>query len=130
MTFHAEPLAGRFDAEPLGLVRSGDVGLLADALGADHDVGQLEVDVGEAAEQARVEARRALVSFPAVAGLDELVDAVSGQRREQPREVALVLGDRVALPELADRVVLLRRRLALQELAHVLTHGRDSTASG
>src|SRR5207342_3352671 len=71
------------DPEPLALVRGGHVRLLADALRPDHDVGQLEVDVGEGAEQAQVEARRPFVALPSLARLDELVDAVLGQRRNQ-----------------------------------------------
>src|SRR5437867_7276133 len=48
------------------LFRSCHACLLADALRADDDVGQLEVDVREGAEQARVEARRPLVAVPDV----------------------------------------------------------------
>ena len=46
-----DALAGRLVVEPVLLVRAGDVSLLADALRADHDVRQLEVDVRERAEQ-------------------------------------------------------------------------------
>ena len=95
-----------------------DVGLLADALRADHDVGQVEADVGERGQELGVEARRALVALPAVAGLHELVDAVRRQRRDEARQVARVLGDRVRLVELADLRVELRRDLAPVDLEH------------
>ena len=72
-------------------MRAGHVRFLADALRPDDDVGQLEVDVRERAEQAAVEARRALMAFPDMACADDLVDAVVGQRREQAGDVALVL---------------------------------------
>src|SRR5204862_1576591 len=70
-----EPLGARRDPEPLRLVRAAHIGFLADALRPDHDVAQLEVDVRECAEQAAVEARGTFVALPAMAGLDELVDA-------------------------------------------------------
>ena len=66
---------------------------------------------GNAVRSSRVEPRGALVPLPAVAGLDELVDAVRGERRDQPGQVARVLGDRVRLVELADLGVELRRDL-------------------
>ena len=97
-------------------VRRRDVGLLADALRPDHDVGQVEADVGERGQQLRVEPRRALVALPAVAGLDELVDAVGRERRDEPGQVARVLGDRVRLVELADLRVELGRDLAAVDL--------------
>jgi hypothetical protein len=74
----------------------------------DDDVGEVEPDVGEGGQELRVEARRALVPFPPLATRAQLVDAVLGQGRDQPGQVARVLGDRVALPELADLVVQLR----------------------
>ena len=99
-------LAGRLVVEPVGLVGCGDVCFLADALRADHDVGELKVDVGERAEQAAVEPSCPFVSVPDVLGADDLVDAVVGEGREEASDVPLVLGDRVPLPELADLVVL------------------------
>src|SRR5207248_5434400 len=50
----------------------------------------------------------------------ELVDAVLGQCRDQAREIAGVLGERVALPQLADLVVEIRRHLAPQQLDHLV----------
>src|SRR5438034_4818823 len=115
----AEAFARGREAEPIGDVRAGHLGLLTDSLRADDDVRQVEVDVREGGEQLRVEARRAVVALPAVAGLDELVDAVVGQRRDQAREVAAVLGDRVLLPELANLLVLGRLGLAPDQFADV-----------
>jgi hypothetical protein len=66
------------------------------------------VDVREGRQQLPVEAGRTFVAAPDVAALWELVDAVGGERGEQAFDIPLVLGDRVALPELADRVVLAR----------------------
>ncbi len=56
--------------------------------------------------------------FPAVPRLDELVDAVGRQRRDQPGQVACVLGDRVRLVQLADLRVELGRDLAPVDLEH------------
>ena len=100
-TFHVEALAGRRDAEPVGRVGRRDVRLLAHALRADHDVGQVEADVGKRGQKLRVEARCAFVAFPAVTGLHELVDAVRRKRRDEPGQVTCVLGDRVRLVQLA-----------------------------
>src|SRR5881227_2653969 len=74
-----ERLAGGRRAEPGGGLRRGDVGLLADALRPDDDVGQVEVDVRKRGQELRVEARSALVPLPAVTGLDELVHAIRCQ---------------------------------------------------
>jgi hypothetical protein len=79
-------------------------------------VRQVELDVGEGAQELGVEARGAFVAFPAVAGLDQLVDALLGQRRDQPGQVAFVLGDRVLLPERTDRVVLGRIDFPAEQL--------------
>ena len=84
------------------MVSPGHRSLFADALRPDDDVGQVEMDVRERRQQTAVEARRAVVPFPAIAGLHELVDTVVGERRDQPRHVPLVLGDRVAFPEVAN----------------------------
>src|SRR2546421_556720 len=111
-----QALAGRRVADPFGLVHPGYARLLADALRPDHDVRQVEVDVREGGQKLGVEPRRALVPFPAISALGELVDAVLGQRGDQPREVARVLGDRVTLPQLADLVVELGRRLPPEQL--------------
>src|SRR5215203_32108 len=114
-----DALARRRVVEPVVGVGAGDVGLLAHPLRADHDVRQLEVDVREAAEQPRVEARGPLMAPPDVLGADDLVDAVLRERGQEPRDVALVLGLRVALPELADRGVLLGVDRAAQQVADV-----------
>ena len=49
----------------------------------------------------------------------ELVDAVVGQRRQEAGDVAVVLGDRVLLPELADRLDLGRVDLPFQQFADI-----------
>jgi hypothetical protein len=92
--------------EPTRLVRPRDDRLLAHALGADDDVVEVEVDIGEGGQELRVEARGALMTLPARTGAHDLVHAVLGQRRDEPRKVAVVLGDRVGLPELPDLRVL------------------------
>src|SRR4029078_8474988 len=101
-----EAVAARRDAERLALGRAGHGGLLADSLRADHYGHRLQVDVREGSEQPGVEARGAFVALPAMARLHQLIDAVLGKRRDQPREVALLLGDRVPFPELANLVEL------------------------
>src|SRR6185312_5475242 len=102
-----EVLAARLVAEPPALVCAGDDRLLAYPLRADHDVVELEVNVGKCGEELGVEPRRAIVPLPASTLLArDRVDAVLGQRRDQSGEVAVVLGDRVRLPEVMDRVVL------------------------
>ena len=106
---------GRLEAEPFRLERSGDARLFADALRPDDDVRQVEVDVRKRRQQLGVEARRAFVMFPTVTCLDELVEAIVGQRRDQSRQIAVVLGDRVPLPQLADLVVELGRDLAAEQ---------------
>src|SRR5262249_2097370 len=75
-------LAGRRVTNPLRLERAGHTRFLAHALRTDDDVRQVEVDVREGAEQLQVEARCAVVTLPAMAGLHELVDAVLGQGRD------------------------------------------------
>jgi cobalt-zinc-cadmium efflux system protein len=100
-------------------VRCGHLRLLADALRADDDVRELEVDVGERGQEGRIEPHSARMALPALVGADDLVDAVVGQRREKARNVALVLRDRVLLPELVDRLYLGRLDLELHQLAHI-----------
>ena len=83
---------------------------------------------GNAVRSSRVEAGRALVALPAMAGLHELVDAVGRERRDETRQVARVLGDRVRLVELADLRVELRRHLAPVDLEHGrVGHAREPT---
>src|SRR6266487_2942013 len=108
--------ARRRVTDPLRFESACHARLLADALRADDDVRQVEVNVGECGQQLQVEARRSVVALPAVAGLHELVDAVLGQRRDQSRKVAVVLRDRVSLPQFADLVVLPRRELTADEV--------------
>src|SRR4051795_8531299 len=97
--------AGSRDAEPVAGVCRGDESLLADALRADHDLGQGEVDVRKGGEQAVVELRRPGMAFPALFPGRDLVDAVLGEGRDQAGEVPVLLGDRVTLPELANLAV-------------------------
>jgi hypothetical protein len=86
--------------------------VLAHALRPDHDVVQVEVDVRERGEELGVEPRRPLVALPARAGARDRVDAVLRQRGQEARQVPVVLGDGVDLPELADRLVLVGVRRA------------------
>ena len=60
------------------------------------------MDVGERGEELGVETGGPLVALPADARAGDRVDAVLGQRRDQAGQVAVVLRDRVHLPELAD----------------------------
>src|SRR5512142_2195254 len=105
-------------AEPRRTLRGRDVRLLTYALRPDHDVGQVEPDIREGREQLGVEAACAVVALPAVAGLDELIDAVRRERGDQAVEVACVLGQRVRLVELSDLAIELRRDLAAVNLEH------------
>ena len=101
-----ETLPCRLVLEPAGLMSGRHARLLAHALRADDDVLEIEVDVRKRREELGVEARCAFVTLPARAGSHDLVDAVLRQGRDEPRQVAVVLGDRVRLPELADLRVL------------------------
>jgi hypothetical protein len=65
-------------------VGGGDSRFLADALRADHDVVEVEVDVGKRGQQLGVEPRRALVTFPAGVGAGDRVDAVLGKVEIRP----------------------------------------------
>src|SRR6266545_852203 len=82
--------SGRLVLQPARSVRTGHARFLADALRADDDVREIEVDVRESGEQLRVEARRAPMSLPAMSRLRELVDAVLGERGDEPGQVARV----------------------------------------
>jgi cobalt-zinc-cadmium efflux system protein len=112
-------LATRLEIQPLLLVGPGDARLFDDTLRPDDDVRQVEMDVREGREQARVEPRGALVPLPTLRRSDDLVDAVVGERGEQAADVAVVLGHRVLLPELVDGLDLRRVDLELHELSHV-----------
>src|SRR5512132_493790 len=100
-----EWLPRRLVLEPAPAMRGRHPCLLTDSLRADHDVVEVEVDVGEGGQKFGVEARRAVVTLPARAGAGDLVDAVLGQRRDQAGEVAFVLCDRVPFPQLPDLLV-------------------------
>ena len=113
------PLAARLEVDPLLLVRPGDAGLLDHSLRPDDDVRQVEMDVREGREQAHVEPRRAFVPLPALRRADDLVHAVVGQRRQQAADVAVVLRDRMLLPELVDGLDLGRVDLQLHQLPYV-----------
>ena len=115
-------LPGCTPAEPVALVRAGDVSFLADALRADDDVGELKFDVGEGGEQAGVEPRRAVMPLPDLVLADDPVDAVLGERRQETADIAVVLGDRMLLPELVDRGDLGWIDLQLHQLPHVHEH--------
>src|SRR6266699_644635 len=105
--------AGCGARKPLPLLRAGDRRLFTHTLRADHDLLQIEMDVGNCPEQLHVEPRGTGVPFPAGASLtDNLVDAVRGQRGDQSRDLALVLGNRMRLPQLADLAVQLGRHVA------------------
>src|SRR5438067_996955 len=67
-----ERLARGWAAEPRPVLRGRDVRLLAHALRPDHDVGQVEPDVREGGEELGVEAAGALMTLPAMPGLNEL----------------------------------------------------------
>src|SRR2546423_12527116 len=104
-------------------MRRRDQGFLADALRADHDVGQGEVDIRKSGQQAVVELGRPRVALPTLLPCGDLVDAVLRQGRDQAGEVAVLLRDRVTLPELADLVVDLRFELSPQLLPRLFTGG-------
>jgi cobalt-zinc-cadmium efflux system protein len=114
-----DPLAARLPVQPALLVRGRHLCLLDDTLRTDDDVGEVEVDVGEGGEEPGIEARRAVVSLPALRRADDLVDAVVRQRGKQAGEVTVVLCDRVPLPELVDRIDLGGIDLQLHQLADV-----------
>ena len=128
-----EVLSRRLVLEPASLVRRRDARLLAHALRPDDDVLEVEVDVRERREELGVEARGALVALPARARAHDLVDAVLRQRRDEARQVAVVLGDRVRLPELADLRVLVDVDGAAEELEDAIgghRHGSYHPAPG
>ena len=74
------------------------------------------MDVRERRQELRVEARGARMTLPAGTGAHDLVDAVLRQGRDEPRQISVVLGDRVRLPELADLRVLVDVDRAAEEL--------------
>ena len=56
-----------------------------------------------------------------MAGADDFVDAIVSQGRQEPCDVAVLLRDRMTLPELTDLGVLVRIEPAPEKLPHV-TH--------
>src|SRR2546425_4607070 len=97
--------------EPLAFVRAVDACLFANALRPDDDRLQIEVDVGKGGERFHVKASRSRVPLPPAAIGQDVINAVGSERRDQSRDVALVLGDRMRLPELADLPIKLGRDL-------------------
>src|SRR6266566_138722 len=104
-------LSRRGACEPLAFVRAVDARLFTNPLRADDDRLQIEVDVWKGGEQLHVKPRRSGVSLPPATIRKDFVDTVGSERRDQPRDVALVLGDRMRLPELADVPIQLGRDL-------------------
>lgn len=102
---HPDLPAGWIEAGERPGVRGGECGHLDDALRPDHDVGQVEAVVRERREEGGVERTRPGVALPALAGRREQVDTVGSERRDEPVDVAAVLGDRVALPQAPDAPV-------------------------
>ena len=94
--------AARWGAGPRSLVRAGQGGDLEHALRAHDDLGQREPVVRERGEQLGVEPPGPFVARPALAGRDDLVDAIGRERRDEPFDVAPILGDGVAHPEPLD----------------------------
>src|SRR2546425_6557374 len=88
---------------PLAFVRAVDARLFANALRPDDDRLKIEVDVGKGGEQLHVKARRSRVSLPPAAIGKDFINTVGSARRDHPRDVALVLGTRLRLPDLAER---------------------------
>src|SRR5439155_5520260 len=105
-------LVRRRIVQPAGGVCPGHARLLAEALRSDDDVGQVEVNIGKGGDQLGVKTCRPFVTLPAVAALGELVDAILCQRRDEARQIPIVFGHRVSLPELPDLVVLVRHGVA------------------
>ena len=108
-------------------MRPGDPRLLTDPLGADDDVREVEMDVREGGQEPGVEAGRSLVALPPVRRPGDLVHAIFGERGQKTRQVAPVLGERVPLPQLSNRLDLGRVDRPLDELAHV--HERQYSQS-
>src|SRR5439155_24522529 len=104
-------------------------------LRTDDDVLEVEPHVRKGVKEARIEGARAGVPFPALAGGDDLVDAVLGQRGDEAVEVAAILGLRVRDPKTPDLRVELRCDLPPETLAdrrrtfgHRMTVPRNATA--
>ncbi len=95
-------------AGPRPEIRPGQRRHLEHSLRPHDDLSEGERVVGERREQLAVERAGPGVALPALAGRDDLVDAVRGQGRDEPIDVAPVLGDRVADPEALDPAELRR----------------------
>src|SRR5712664_1714208 len=106
-------------SEPLGFVSSVDARLFANALRSDDDRLKIGMDVGKRGEQLHVKPSRSGVSLPPAAIRQDFIHTVGSERRDQPGDVALVLGDRMRLPELADLPIELGRDLPGYQLANV-----------
>src|SRR5712691_359057 len=104
-------LSRRGTRKPFAFVCSANARLFANALRPDDDRLQIEVDVGKRREELHVKPRRSGVSLPPTAIGKHFINTVWSERRDQSRDVALVLGDRMRLPELADLPIKLGRDL-------------------
>ncbi len=107
---HLEPdrQPGRRCAGPRTLVGAGQCRDLEHALWPHHDLAQVERVVREGGEQVAIERSCTIVTLPDLGGRDDLVHAVRRERRDEPLDVAAVLGDRVADPEALDPAQLAR----------------------
>ena len=109
---------------------AGQPGLLTDALRSDHDVRKREVDIRKSAEKLGVEVARPGVTLPTVAGRDDLVHTVGGQRGDQPIQIPIVFGDRVRFPELADSLALGRIKGSFEELSRIDASDQPQSLGG
>ena len=126
---------GRSLTLPRAALRAAHGRDLDHTLRADDDVLEVEPHVRKGAKEARIEGARAGVPFPALAGGDDLVDAVLGQRGDEPVEVAAILGLRVRDPETPNLRIELGRDVPRETLAdrrrsfgHRMTVPRNATA--
>src|SRR3954464_8371472 len=90
------------DSRPWPRVRARQRRHLERALRPDDDLGQCERIVGKRPEQLLVEGPSSIPALPALAGRDDLIDAVLGERRDEPVDVTRVLGDGVTDPQSLD----------------------------
>src|SRR4029079_11045295 len=97
---HATPAWG--EAGEWRAVRRLEDHRLEHPLRPDDDVGQPENVVRERREQLRVERTRTGVPLPAQSAADDLVGARGREGRDEPVDVAPVLGDRMPDPQLLD----------------------------
>ena len=104
-----DPAPGGRKLQPVGGMGPGKPGLLAHPLRADHDVRKVEGDVRKGAQELGVEAPRAVVAFPAVAGRHDLVDAVGGEGRDQALDIWRTINKR----NLVENILPTRQRARL-----------------